>query len=73
MGRILGRDLCRQAAWHRRRLLPVPDGAARLCGIVGGYRLMEGRTVAATGNGCADRRGASVAVLIRFVCGALFH
>ena len=53
--------------------LPLPDGVAGLRGIVGGYRLMEGRTVAATGNGCGDRRGASVAVLIRLVCGALFH
>ena len=32
--------------------LPLPDGVAGLRGIVGGYRLMEGRTVAATGNGC---------------------
>ena len=40
----------------------MPDGVAGLCGIVGGYRLMEGRTVAATGNGCADRRGVAVAM-----------
>ena len=43
----------------------VPDGGAALRGIVGGYRLMEGRTVEATGNGCADRRRGCVRHRVR--------